>query len=374
MSRRRFKSYKRKSRSPRSRRSGRRSNNRKLMILALLVIVAGVFFIKWLMRDDETAVTDNDNDLITDINAGQDEGQPDEEETTDIVVPPVQPEPEKVTPEPADPAPVATNDNVGTEAEMASPEALQLISEATEDINAGRMIAGRDKLNDVLKPQYQLSSSHRIKIKAQMAKLAEKWLFSTDSLPEDTLTDYYDVQSGERLENIGKAQKVPYQILMEINNISRPELLRAGKSIKVINGPFNAIIYRSTFKMDLYLQETFVKSYDVGLGRPGHETPLGLWRVKPGGKSDRRPIWTDPDTGKTYEGADPDYPLGDRWIGIEGMDDKTKERTGFALHGTKDPTSIGQRSSRGCIRLHNDDVIEVYNLLASGHSQVIIVE
>jgi lipoprotein-anchoring transpeptidase ErfK/SrfK len=166
---------------------------------------------------------------------------------------------------------------------------------------------------------------------------------------------------------------VPYEILQQINNIGRPEALRAGEKIKVINGPFHARIYRSAFTMDLFLQNTYVRSFRVGLGKRGRETPKGLWRVKPSGKL-ITPTWTDPDTGKTYKAEDPDYPLGSRWIALEGIEGNAVGRTGIAFHGTKDPNLIGTADSRGCIRLDNGDAILVYNLLVPTFSQVEIVE
>lgn len=102
-------------------------------------------------------------------------------------------------------------------------------------------------------------------------------------------------------------------------------------------------------------------------------SPTGLWRVKLGGKL-ISPKWTDPDTYKTYKADDPDYPLGSRWIGLEGIKGDAVGRSGFAIHGTKDPNQIGTASSQGCIRLHNGDAILVYNLLIPGLSRVETVE
>ena len=87
-----------------------------------------------------------------------------------------------------------------------------------------------------------------------------------------------------------------------------------------------------------------------------------------------KPTWTDPDTGKTYLGSDPDYPLGSRWIALDGIEGDAKGRTGFALHGTKEPETIGTQSSRGCIRLFNGDVIEVYDLMEPGQTGVIVMD
>jgi lipoprotein-anchoring transpeptidase ErfK/SrfK len=38
----------------------------------------------------------------------------------------------------------------------------------------------------------------------------------------------------------------------------------------------------------------------------------------------------------------------------------------YGIHGTIDPNSIGKAESRGCIRLRNQDVEEVYDMLAVG--------
>ena len=162
---------------------------------------------------------------------------------------------------------------------------------------------------------------------------------------------------------------------MQINNISDPRALRAADTIKVIKGPFHCRIYRSTFTMDLYLQDTFVRSFSVGLGKPGVETPTGRWIVKPAGKL-ISPTWTDPATDKTYEAQDPDYPLGARWIGLEGVDGEAKGRTGFAIHGASDSEQdeTGGAVSQGCIRLYNSEEILLYNLLTPGVSQVIVIE
>ncbi len=252
-------------------------------------------------------------------------------------------------------------------------EPKALIAEINSLVNAkpARTIEARDKLNEML--SMPLSRQQSAFIKKQFSSLAEKWLFGRTVLPGDTLCSTYKVKPGGQLGSIGRQFKVPYQIIMQINNIRRPEALRAEEIIKVLNGPFHARICRSTFTMDLYLQDTFVRSFPVGLGRAGRETPTGLWRVKPGGKL-LSPTWTDPDTGRIHKAKDPDYPLGSRWIGLEGLKGASQGRTGFAIHGTRNSGQVGKANSGGCIRMNDNDVKLVYDLLAPGLSQVLIVD
>ncbi|MBN2136167.1 MAG: L,D-transpeptidase family protein [Sedimentisphaerales bacterium] len=256
---------------------------------------------------------------------------------------------------------------------QANPRAGELIAEAMAMLSGSpsRIIEARDMLNETL--SMPMSLQQRMLVKDQLSKLAEQWLFSKTFYPQDKLCGSYEVQSGDKLSLIGKKFDVPYELLMEVNKIAKPEALRADQRIKVVNGPFHVKVYRSAFMMDVYLQGTYVKSFPVGLGASGRQTPLGLWHIKAGGKIPNA-LYTDPDTGKTIHPEDPEYPLGSRWMELEGLDENTKDKTGFGIHGTKDPSSIGKASSRGCVRLHNGDVIKVYNMLVPVKSLVKILE
>lgn len=289
----------------------------------------------------------------------------------------VKPEPIQKTPPaevkppapPANPKVALADPDAGDD--DSSKRAKELIDESLRLRDSNKIVQARELLNDTLNEK--LSPTLRSAVKFQLTKLAEDWLFSPVVFPEDKLTGTYLVQRGDLLQRIAKQYKVPYESLMQINNIARPQQLQAGQTIKVIQGPFNVVVYKSSFTMDLYLQNRYIKTFRVGLGRDEYETPSGRWRVESGGKL-IKPTWTDPDTGRRYVGDDPDYPLGARWIAIEGVDEATRKRTGFAIHGTKDPGSIGTRSSRGCIRLHNSDVVEVYDLLYGGISEVLVMD
>ncbi|MGA2093950.1 MAG: L,D-transpeptidase family protein [Sedimentisphaerales bacterium] len=271
------------------------------------------------------------------------------------------------------PAPVTPAAGSPGAAAMGEPNQQLLVEQAMSLLNqpgGQKIIEARDRLNELLP---MLQGQERAFVKEQLSQLSERWLFSKQVLPDDKLCTMYKVSPGDALEKIGRHYNVPFEALMMINGIDKAESLQAGATIKVVNGPFHARISRSTFTMDIYLQNTYVKSFPVGLGKQGMETPMGRWRVAAGGKL-IKPRWTDPDTGRTYEPDDPDYPLGSRWIGLEGLEGAAVGKKGFAIHGTKDPQQIGTQGSRGCIRLHNGDAVTVYNLLAAGASLVDVID
>jgi LysM repeat protein len=349
---------------------------RKIALTMIVIIVGGIVLTKMYKKDDADTTPPDSTDTRT-LTEALEGSLPQEETRSEVVEEPVA-EPAEV----ADAEPVEEETVNVVEEQIApdptvqedttSEEARQLIEEAIELRKQGKVIAARGMLNHTL--DLQLSPQIRSGVKMQLANLAKTWLFSKEVLAEDKLTGRYKVAPGDRLAIIAKNYKVPYEILMEINGIHRPELLQAGQNLKIVHGPFNAVVYKSNFTMDLYLQDKYIKTYRVGLGAKETETPSGHWRVKSGGKFDNKPVWRDEKTNKVYDGSHPDYPLGERYIAIEGLDEKTKDRSGFAIHGTKDPESIGKRESLGCIRMHNDDVIEVYEMLRSGVSEVWIMD
>lgn len=337
----------------RSIRRGRRTGRRWLYItLASLVVVVVIVSVYSHIGKDKGEPGTN----LTST-------EPDSETKVDSIATP--------EPEPA-PEPNLLEAALETVAESNS-KAAEHIAEAMELLNRkpAEIIKARVILNDAL--LLTMSRQQQESVKAQLSELANKWLFSRDIFPQDNLCGRYEVKQNDKLSVICKQYKVPYEILMEINGIKDAKTLPAGGTIKVINGPFHARVCRSTFTMDLYLQKTFVRSFPVGLGMPGRQTPTGLWVVKPGDKWEK-PVWTEPGTRKVYHPEDPDYPLGSVWIGLEGIEREAKDQLGFGIHGTKEPESIGTASSRGCIRLNNGDAILVYNLLAPGHSKVSVVE
>jgi len=251
--------------------------------------------------------------------------------------------------------------------------AAEIIAQADELLNQkpSDIIAARDKLARVL--DMPVSEKTLSTVKQKLSKLADDWLFSRNIYAQDSLCGSYMVEQGDRLSQIGEKFKVPYELLMQINNISDPLLLAAGKTIKVVNGPFNARIDRSEFKLDIYLQDTYIKSFQVGLGAEGMETPTGLWVVRKDGKL-IKPAWPDPVSGKILHYGHPDYALGVRWIALKGVQGNAVGRTGFGIHGTNNPEQLGTRCSRGCIRMLNEEVTLVYKLLTPVHSEVKIVD
>jgi lipoprotein-anchoring transpeptidase ErfK/SrfK len=59
---------------------------------------------------------------------------------------------------------------------------------------------------------------------------------------------------------------------------------------------------------------------------------------------------------------------------LNGIEGGAVGKNSYGIHGTIDPTSIGREESMGCIRMRNEDVKIVYELLVEGKSTIVVKE
>lgn len=81
------------------------------------------------------------------------------------------------------------------------------------------------------------------------------------------------------------------------------------------------------------------KTYPVGVGKSSTPTPQGIFFI-----ANKRP--------------GPGGPFGAMWMGLN--------LPGYGIHGTNNPASIGGMVSKGCIRMHNRDVLELAGIVPVG--------
>jgi lipoprotein-anchoring transpeptidase ErfK/SrfK len=115
-------------------------------------------------------------------------------------------------------------------------------------------------------------------------------------------------------------------------------------------------ISRSRRELRLFVNRKLAKTYNVGIGALGFETPTGIYEIE---SKAANPAWYVPDkawagdlAGKVIKGNDPDNPIKARWMGFWD---------GAGIHGTADVASIGTAASHGCIRMRVKDVIDLYD-------------
>jgi len=112
------------------------------------------------------------------------------------------------------------------------------------------------------------------------------------------------------------------------------------------------VVNLSRRQVTAYRGDAKFKTYAIGVGRSGWETPTGTYQVR---QIIERPAWKNPFTGDVIKGNDPENPLGGYWIGFWT---NGKDWSGF--HATSQRDSVGRASSHGCIRMYKEDIKELF--------------
>jgi L,D-transpeptidase ErfK/SrfK len=121
-------------------------------------------------------------------------------------------------------------------------------------------------------------------------------------------------------------------------------------------------------------EPALVKTFPIGIGRVGWETPLGVTTVV---ARARDPHWYVPwsvrqehaemgDPLPSVVPPGPDNPLGHRVLKLD--------MPGYLIHGTNQPYGVGMRVSHGCVRLYPENIEYLYELVDIGETVTIINE
>ena len=130
--------------------------------------------------------------------------------------------------------------------------------------------------------------------------------------------------------------------------------------------PGTIVVETSERRLYLVLDDGKAIKYGIGVGRDGFRWS-GTHTIT---RKAEWPGWTPPPAMRkrvpglpAYMEGGPDNPLGARALYIGS--------TLYRLHGTSEPWTIGQAVSSGCIRLTNDDIIDLYDRVKVG-SRVVV--
>jgi len=257
------------------------------------------------------------------------------------------------------------------------PPAPVTLADAKAKYEAGQLVASRAIATDLLSTG-KLSEADEAVARKLLHDISAVLVLSARRFADDPFGASYNVQSGELLQRIAPKFDQTAPFLCRINALGDPRRLRAGQTIKAIKGPFHAVVLKSKFIMDLWLGfpgekgSVVAMSFPVGLGKDD-STPTGTWLVE-AGKKLINPRYYSPRGEGVMESGDPKNPLGVRWIGLAGLDGEAVGKASYGIHGTNAPASIGKKESLGCVRMHNEDVELVFDMLSEGKSKVVVRE
>ncbi|MBP5638470.1 MAG: L,D-transpeptidase family protein, partial [Victivallales bacterium] len=195
-------------------------------------------------------------------------------------------------------------------------------------------------------------------------------IFSTTNTPCPEKQTYV-IKDKDVLVRIAHNQKTTVQAIMNMNRIPDPRKIWIGQKLSYIDGDWSIKVSKSQFLLTLYRNGELYRVFKVGIGKD-NRTPVGTFQIR-----DKviNPAWDSPEG--RIPPSDPRNILGTRWMGLDATGDTSSYLTGYGIHGTTMPETVGTPSSAGCVRLKNEDVEDLFNYIpepASAKVNVTIIE
>ena len=136
-----------------------------------------------------------------------------------------------------------------------------------------------------------------------------------------------------------------------------PSRLRAGAQLLLPQEELTLHVFQNYRRLGVFMGNWFVKEFRVGVGKDESPTPVGTFQVY---RKQQNPDWTATINGRkvVIPYGDPRNELGDAWIHIRN--NQYSEASGYGVHGTNAPDTIGKACSNGCVRLANDQARELF--------------
>jgi hypothetical protein len=231
-------------------------------------------------------------------------------------------------------------------AQALRPEFLDMMEAAGREIEKGGLVEVLRKLSS-LYGRPDLSAEESRQLAELLGQLAGEVIYSR----KHHLEKPYLVQPGESLQQIAEQYRVPWQLLAKINGVQDPGRLTPGSKLKVLRGPFDAVVFLDRFELVLQVNGLYAGRFPVGIGRDPPRLD-GTYLVK---EKATRPTYYGPNG--IINPGEPDNPLGKYWIGLD-------ERLG--IHGTNDMRNLRRGDGQGAICLGDRDIEDVYDILSAG--------
>ena len=161
-----------------------------------------------------------------------------------------------------------------------------------------------------------------------------------------------------------------YQNQQQPQDAFRPQATPIPREVVAFNGRYSpGTVVISTDERRLYyvLGNGRAIAYGVGVGRPGFAwsgtKTVSMKRAWPDWRPPAEMLKRRPDLPR-YMAGGPDNPLGARamYLGTSL----------YRIHGSNEPETIGQAVSSGCIRMTNEDVVDLYNRVKVGTRVIVL--
>ena len=189
------------------------------------------------------------------------------------------------------------------------------------------------------------------------------------------------VAGGDTLRSLAARVGVDPSTIASDNGLDVDARLRVQTVLRIDNRhivptvtPETSIVVNVPQRMLFAMTGTGTASYPVAVGRADWPTPLGEFSIV---SKEENPTWDVPESireearraGRSLPlkvPPGPSNPLGAYWLGLS--------IGSVGIHGTNAPTSVYQRVTHGCIRLHPEDIAALFPQVYVGTKGKVIYE
>lgn len=231
--------------------------------------------------------------------------------------------------------------------------AAELNSQADNLLKDGKLLEAQEIYKKIITDSPDFKDIAQVEKKLQDLNI--KILFSRLETPQTTI---YEVKSGDSLAKIAQKFNTPVELIKKSNGLSS-DVIKAGDKLRIWTGKFSCVVDKSQNILTLKSNDEVFKVYAVSTGANNH-TPIGNYKII---NKLVNPVWYK-DGGQAIPPESPENILGTRWMGFDIPE--------YGIHGTTEPGSIGKQATKGCVRMLNKDVEELYSILPVGTEVTII--
>ncbi len=235
------------------------------------------------------------------------------------------------------------------EAPIAGSSSLQsLLEQATKAEASGDRQALRNAYSKIVAEHSDYDKVDEVQQK--LGQLSIELLFSNEALPQ---TVVHEVVVGDSLGKLAKKYGTTKELIKRSNHL-RSDVIRVGQKLRIWKESFNIFIDKSQNVLMLRSGDEIIKSYRCSTGKD-NITPVGKFTID---NKIEKPVWFKPG-GAPIAAESPENELGTRWMGFA-------EDSHYGIHGTIRPDQIGTQATAGCVRLKNEEVEELFEIVPAG--------
>ncbi len=209
--------------------------------------------------------------------------------------------------------------------------------------------------NILIDPNLELYNKYWMMAADLLSKINTIFIFTDAPCPEKQT---YLIKRGDSLVKIAQQFNATVAMIQKSNGLDETNpMIYPDQTFRIFFAEWNIKVIKSKFLLLVKNRDKIVKTYRIGIGRQDR-TPTGTFQID---LKDFEPDWWRP--GKVVKFGDPENVLGTRWMSFLPTDDTPKTLRGYGIHGTWQPQSIGTAASQGCVRMVNENVNELFDIV-----------